>query len=140
MKTMTEQETRAWWLLRRSPMDPKRSFLFHVDVVIEEDEPGLFGAHVVGMEDRMVAMGQSLEEATENACMLFMDTVDDAVESSVSFSFAIGNSDYAHLNIPISEAASVFEALRAIEHEEEEELWLRIPPPVIESQKEVVQH
>ena len=26
------------------------------------------------------------------------------------------------------------------EEEEEEELWLRIPPPVIESQKEVVQH
>jgi len=43
----------------------KQSYLFHLDVVVEEDEPGLFGAFVVGMEDTMGASGHTVDEAAE---------------------------------------------------------------------------
>ena len=127
---MAEQDTRSWWMLRRYETDPHKTFLFHVEVILEQDAPGLFGAVVAGMEDTMCASGASPEEAEEQARLLFMDTVDDAMASGVSLSFAIGNSDYRLLNVPITEAPRIFAELNQINDEPDEDdgRWILIPP------------
>jgi len=70
----------------------------------------------------------------KNARLLFMATVDDAIEAETSIAFAIGSgaSDYRLLNIPINRASEIFDALDHAAVDEEEE-WLRIPPEIVKA-------
>ncbi len=126
-----EKETRSWWALRG--LHEKQSYLFHVDFLIEEDEPGVFSAVCIGMEDTMTAGGDTPEEACANAKLLFMATVDDCLQSGTSVSFAIGNQDYRLLSVGLSEAATVFAVIDRLENEENTDDWIGIPPSKIAS-------
>jgi hypothetical protein len=130
----TERDTRSWWMLRG--YDDKQSFLFSVQVVIEEDDHGLFGATVAGMEEHMAAMGHSADEAADNARALFMATVDDAIDQKTSIAYAIGFNPVT-LNVTLKDAPNVFAALAtaALAKEKDDDEWLRIPGAVLSDQE-----
>lgn len=125
---------RSWWMLRG--FDDTQSFLFNVQVVVEEDEPGLFAATVAGMEDHMAAMGHSADEAADNARALFMATVDDAIHQKTSIAYAIGFNPVT-LTVTLKDAPKVFAALDAVRMKGGggDDEWLRIPPAVLGDQQ-----
>lgn len=110
-------------------IDRHSSLLFVVPITIEEDEPGLFGAAVDTMKDRMAASGRTPEEAADNACRLFRGMVDSSLARKVSIQFATGLQAMP-LKVPISEAPKVFALLDEIDaiEEEQETNWLRLFP------------
>jgi hypothetical protein len=128
---MFETETTVSWMMRG--IDEHSSLLFAVPVTVEEDEPGLFGAVVKGMEDLMAASGRTPEEASENARLLFMATVDDALARKISVQFVTGLPAVT-VNVPISKAPQLFALLESEMTKREgqhQASWLRIAPQAV---------
>ena len=113
-------------------LGPDASLFFPVVVVeAEEDEPALYGASVAGFENRMVAMGHSEDEATENAIGLFQGMVDHALKQKKPLSDVLGDVFFKHLPYPVTEAKTVFKLWKEIEDEEtedgSEDSWTQLP-------------
>lgn len=91
-------------------LDPQRSVLFFVLVLIEEDEPGLYGAIIPGLENRLSAIGTSAREAESHAMELFRDLVDAAVEDGTPLSNVLPTTvPFKSIDEGIDQADAVFE-------------------------------
>jgi hypothetical protein len=124
---MADKETTVSWMMRG--INEHSSLLFAVPIIVEEDEPELFGAAVIGMHDRMGASGRTAHEAFENAKLLFMATVDDALARGSSSEFATGVSAIT-VKVPISKAQGFFDLLESelAKHEDRQVGgWLSLP-------------
>jgi hypothetical protein len=92
-----------WFLLRR--LGESETLFFPIVVRVEEDEPALFGAEVLGLEGRLIAMGRSGEEAESDAITLFQAIVDDAIEKHEPLGRELGNGvAFSRVNLPLEQA------------------------------------
>jgi hypothetical protein len=101
--------------------------MFSVAVQIERENE-LFAATVANMEDQMAATGRDEDEALTNARLLFMATVDDALERGASIQFATGQ-EAVTLELPVWMAPKFFHLLeqKLMEGEEDEyDKWVSI--------------
>ncbi len=125
----TPTRSRLWWLVRG--IDKRQSFVFPVQVTVEEDEPNLYGATIPGLEDHMAAMGRTAEEAERNAIELFQATVDDALDKKASVSHAIGSSRSMTADFPVSKADEFFKLIHDLDFREldsdDDEGWRGVP-------------
>lgn len=131
-KTQTRSATsRVWWLVRG--IDTFRSFVFPIQVTIEEDEPNLYGASIPGLEDQIAAMGRTGDEAERNALELFQGIVDDALDKGTSVAFAINSMQYMTANFPITKADEFFKAIENLDlreldsASEDDDGWRGVP-------------
>ncbi|MEK6373406.1 MAG: hypothetical protein AABO58_12000 [Acidobacteriota bacterium] len=70
--------------------DEKSSLFFVPHVHIQEDAPALFTASVVGLENRMAAAGNSVDEAESNAIEMFQVLIDYSIENKTPLSSQLG--------------------------------------------------
>lgn len=125
---------RVWWLVRG--IDKAQSFLFPVQVTVEEDEPNLYGAAVQGMEEHMAAMGRTASEAERNALDLFKAVVDDALDRKASLAVVLGKDFGYHIaNFPVTQAATFFSAIHDLETLHDSDEWQGVPVALIAFQK-----
>ena len=122
---MTERS--SWMLLRR--LGRQESLFFPIVVEIEEDEPALFGATVLGLETSLIAMGRSPEEAEQNALALFKDRVDFTIHEKRPICEGLSNSiAFKKLNFDLEKAAKLLdEFLASVEQASIEDEWHLTP-------------
>lgn len=120
-------QTRQLWLMRG--ISAKQSLMFSVAVEVER-EGDYFAAALCKMQDHMAATGRDLDEAIQNARLLFMATVDDAMEKGLSIEYATGQAPVT-LDLPVWMAHKFFhsleQALSKADAEDDDEPWRFIP-------------
>ena len=129
---------RTWLLLRR--LDDEKSLFFVPHVRVDEDRPAQFSASVVGLENRMLAAGCSIDEAEGNAIDMFQVLVDHAIESNAPLGFELGDVAFSVVPVTFKQAGQFFAAfdkfLSAANAAGEE--WRSVPTSVlVASQKPV---
>ena len=117
---------RIWFLLRRFEAD---SILFPIIVETAEDEAALFGASISGLDDRLAAMGRTVEEAERNAVEMFKDIVDLAIEKNTPLGHELGQGvPFTRLNYSFENAQAFFDELKAtLRFGSEDEEWRLVP-------------
>lgn len=79
---MTRDGLRLWWLIRQDGRD--RCYVLQAYVKTDQDkesgEPA-YEATIIGMEDRLVASGETPNEAERKAMWLLDDILEDAIAS-----------------------------------------------------------
>lgn len=106
------REARLWWQMRG--LDKDRSLLFFVVAVIEEDEPGLYGATILGLEDRFSAMGASSRDAETHVLEMFRDLVDASIEDKKPLSAALPSFPFKSLPCGMDNADAIFSAIEKV--------------------------
>jgi hypothetical protein len=126
---------RTWLLLRQ--LDEQTSLFFTVPVHTEEDEPAVFGATIAGLENRLVAAGQSFYEAERNAIEMFKGLVDYTLETSrVPLSFELGET-FRYVTVPVKLKEvdilfdAVMDAVKSGMLSEDDQEWRSVPTSLL---------
>lgn len=73
---------RLWWLIREA--GPDSSYVLTAYVRTDRDEKSespAFESTIVGLQNRLAALGETAAEAEKNAMLLLRDMLEDAIES-----------------------------------------------------------
>ena len=137
---MAQTIHRNWLLMRK--LEEKKSLFFSVLIRIKEDEPALFGATVDGLDNRLAAAGESVDEAESNALDMFRGLVDYTLDKRIPLGNELG-SPIPYLVVPIGldQAEAFFdgikEAMNAAAADELEE-WRTVPTSVLVASAETL--
>lgn len=132
---MAEGDIRVWYLMRGT--SPTESVFFIPMVMVEEDDPGLFGATLRGLENRVVAMGATADEAEHQAIELFKGMIDHAITTNAPLEPLIGSGVFMNrVPIPLQNARTFFDMFdklakgstdRLIEPSTDDDAWRFAP-------------
>jgi hypothetical protein len=107
--TTASSELRFTCLARGITKD--ETIFFPLAMTVAEDGSAVYSACVLGMEDRIIATGRTVDDATHEALELFKSIVDTALDQNLPLSKVLGPMQFQRLDVPITKAGGVFRAL-----------------------------